>query len=195
MLRFHKLSHCHSDPRLKLAAVSTLLVLGLSGCGLLTTRAYYIPAGSMLPTLAINDRVWVDLTAYASTTPQRGDIVVFKPTEALKRDGYNDSFVKRVIGLPGERISFVDGKVYINGKPLNEPYLAAGTKTEAEACGAGAWLAKPQTIPPKHYLMLGDNRNNSYDGRCWGLVPSENIVGQATAIYWPLNHSRSLNGK
>jgi signal peptidase I len=149
----------------------------------------------MTPTLAVNDRFWVNLTAYTSATPQRGDIVLFNPTEILKRDGYKEAFVSRVIGLPGERISLIDGKVHINGKPLNEPYLAAGTKTEAEPCGANAWLSQPQTIPPKHYLTLGDNRNNSYDGRCWGLVPSENLVGQATQIFWPLNHSRSLKGK
>jgi signal peptidase I len=100
-----------------------------------------------------------------------------------------------LIGLPGERISLVNGKVYINGNPLNEPYLTAGTKTEAEKCGASAWLSQPQIILPKHYLTLGDNRNNSYDRRCWGVVPSENLVGQATMIYWPLNRYGSLKGK
>jgi signal peptidase I len=176
--------------------ISTLILVGLSSCSLRPGKAYYIPAGSMEPTLAINDRIFVDLNAYEAAAPRRGEIVVFKPTATLQQAGFTAVFIKRIVGLPGERVSLVNGKVYVNGKPLAEPYLAADTKTQAELCSPEVvWLNKPQMIPPNHYLMLGDNRNNSFDGRCWGLVPRDHLVGRATMIYWPPNHYGSLDGK
>jgi signal peptidase I len=197
VLRLQKLFYFYPNRQLKLGAAATSLVIGLSGCQILPGKVYYMPSASMEPTVLVNDRFWVNLNAYSTNTPQRGDIVIFRPTEALKRDGFNEIFLKRVIGLPGEQVSLVDGKVYINGKALSEPYLAAGTKTKADICNSisTAWLAKPQTIPAKQYFVLGDNRENSYDGRCWGLVPSENLVGQATTIFWPPEHYGSLKGK
>jgi signal peptidase I len=176
-----------------LLGLSPLLLLGLSGCS--PGKAYYIPVGSMEPTLAINDRIFVNPSAYAVAAPQRGDIVILSPTEVLIQNGYRDVLVKRIVGLPGEAIRLVAGKVYINDRPLPEPYLDANALTQVQSCPMPAWLDKPQIIPKNHYLVLGDNRPNSFDSRCWGVVPRENLVGKATMIYWPPEHYGSLEGR
>jgi signal peptidase I len=86
-------------------------------------QSYYIPATSMLPTLKVNERVIVDKTAYQSASPQRGDIIVMQPTKRLKQENFKDKLIKRIIGLPGETVKINQGKVYINGRPINEDYI------------------------------------------------------------------------
>ncbi len=117
-----------------------------------------------------------DPTRYIFRAPKRGDVIVFRqpnqPIGAAERD-----FIKRVIALPGEVVEVHNGTVYIDGMPLHEPYIA---DKPAYDCG-------PQKIPPEHYWVLGDNRNNSSDSHSWGPVPKGNIIGQAWLIYWPFH--------
>ncbi len=174
-------------------ALSILLALGIRT---FIAEARWIPSGSMLPTLQINDKLIVDKLSYKFTDPQRGDIVVFSPTEELKIEHYHDAFIKRVIGLPGEKIDLKAGKVYINNQPLPESkYLTAEQRTTIDVCTSGnpPFLAKPMTIPPNSYLVLGDNRNSSYDSRCWGVVPRDRIIGRAVVRFWPINHVGGLS--
>lgn len=140
-------------------------------------EARYIPSESMLPTLEVNDRLIIEKVTYHFSTPQRGDIVVFWSVEP-SRTGvsfFRDALIKRAIGLPGDKIEVRDGQVYVNDQPLNEPYLAAAPDYQ--------W--GPMMVPPNSYLMLGDNRNNSYDGHLWGFLPEENIIGRAAFRFWP----------
>jgi signal peptidase I len=158
-------------------------------------EARFIPTGSMEPTLMVDDRLLVDKIGYRLGAPVRGDIVVFDPTDALQKDGFKEAFIKRIIGLPGDRVSIVNSRVFINGKRLAEPYIDASLTTSLMACGGmPAFLDQPQTIPADSYLVLGDNRDNSFDGRCWGVVPRKNIIGRAAIRFWPLNRMSLIPG-
>ena len=160
-------------------------------------EARWIPSGSMEPTLHGTPNQWkadkiiVDKLSYKFSIPQRGDIVVFSPTEELQREQFQDAFIKRIIALPEDKVELRGGKVYINDEPLQEKnYLGSLQKTSIEVCNSAAtqpFLSKAQTIPSGSYLVLGDNRGSSYDSRCWGVVPRENIIGKAVLRFWPLN--------
>lgn len=159
-------------------------------------EARWIPSGSMEPTLHGTPNQWeadkiiVDKLSYKFSIPQRGDVVVFSPTEQLQSEKFQDAFIKRIIGLPGDKVQLKDGKVYINDKPLQEEkYLGGVQITSTDLCTSPTqpFLSKTQTIPPNSYLVLGDNRGSSYDSRCWGVVPRENIIGRAVLRFWPLN--------
>ncbi len=91
-----------------------------------------------------------------------GEIVVFSPTETLKQQNFKDAFIKRIIGLPGEKVQVKGGKIYINDQPIAENYIQEPTN----------YQFGPVTVPPHSYFVLGDNRNNSYDSDYWGYVPS-----------------------
>lgn len=167
----------------------------------------WIPSGSMKPTLLEGDRIVVERYSRFYSTPKRGDIMVFYPPfEELKNTpvklfarltGFfckDVAYIKRVVGMPGDKYeikSDENGKytVYINDKPLDEPYIKSPYDytpcTEAMFCG-------PAVIPPKHYLMLGDNRGNSQDGRYWGLLPEDRFIGRAVFLFWPLDRIKSL---
>jgi signal peptidase I len=167
--------------------IEALKTLGLSAILAIGIRSYvaearYIPSGSMLPTLEINDRLIVDKVGYRFQTPQRGDIVVFNPTQKLEEQNFHDAFIKRIIGLPGETVEVKSGKVYINSQPLSENYIESSPN----------YQYGPATVPPDSYLVLGDNRNNSYDSHYWGFVPRENIVGRAVLRFWPPNRIGTL---
>jgi len=151
---------------------------------------YRIPSSSMEPTLhcaggpgceaRLSDRVLANRFIYRFRSPRRGEIVVFKtPPEAQARCGAGGTFVKRLIGLPGESWSERNGFVYINGKRLNEPYIKANRR-DSETHG-------PQKIPQGQYFMMGDNRQSSCDSRVWGSVPRKNLIGEVFATYWPPN--------
>ncbi|MGF1461163.1 MAG: signal peptidase I [Leptolyngbyaceae cyanobacterium] len=172
--------------------VEGLQTLGLSivlalGIRTFVAEARYIPSGSMEPTLEINDRLVVEKISYHLNPPQRGDIIVFWPPDSLFEDqNRRDAFIKRVIGLPGETVEVRDGTVFVNGAALDETYIKAEPNY--------AW--GPETVPPESYLVLGDNRNSSYDSHAWepdAFVPQENIIGKAVVRFWPPNRVGGLN--
>lgn len=139
-----------------------------------------IPTGSMLPTLQLQDRVMVNKFIYRFKEPQRGDIVVFRPPDVINA---NEDYIKRVIGLPGEKVEMKNGKVYINNKPLNEPYL----KEELD------YEYGPVVVPENCLLVLGDNRNHSFDSHMWNAwLTKDRLKGKAFMVYWPINHLHLL---
>ena len=160
-------------------AIKTIALSGILAFGIrsFVAEARYIPSGSMLPTLQINDRLIIDKISYDFGNPHRGDIVVFSPTDALKKQNFKDAFIKRVIGLPGDKVEVKDGRVYVNAQPLQEKYIEDQPN----------YRFGPVTVPPNEYLVLGDNRNNSYDSHYWGFVPRTNIIGRAVVRFWPIN--------
>jgi signal peptidase I len=131
------------------------------------TRVY---GQSMEPNLHTNERLVVEKLSYRFHGPRRGDIVVLHdPT------GGPELLIKRVVGLPGERVTMSDGRVYIDGAPLDEPYLAQPTLGQGRS-----WL-----VPPLSVFVMGDNRGASRDSRVFGPVPMEQIIGRAAFRYWP----------
>lgn len=159
---------------LKTIALSAVLAFGIRS---FVAEARYIPSGSMLPTLQINDRLIIDKISYNFRDPDRGDIIVFSPTDTLKQQNFKDAFIKRLIGLPGDKVEVKEGKVYVNNQPLKENYIE-----EKPNYNFG-----PVTVPPNQFLVLGDNRNNSYDSHYWGFVPRDRIIGRAVVRFWPPN--------
>jgi signal peptidase I len=145
-------------------------------------QAFSIPSGSMQPTLHPGDRVIVNKLSYRFGDVERGDIVVFRRPETMPELPTKD-LIKRVIGMPGEEIETRDGVVYIDGAPLEEPYLAGGTRTEG--------LARQQ-VPDGHFLVLGDNRVSSQDGRAFGPISQELVIGRAFLRVWPLGNLSRL---
>lgn len=148
-------------------------------------EARFVPSQSMVPTIEIGDRFLIEKVSYDFRAPKRGEIVVFQPPlEARQKASMNnirlDDFIKRIIGLPGDQVMIRDGKVYINGKLLPEPYVPAENRSIDEY--------GPKTIPANSYLVMGDNRKHSWDGRYWGFVPRKNIIGHAVWRFWPLDH-------
>jgi len=162
-------------------------------------KPYRIPSPSMEPTLAIGQRV---LTNRLSTTPSLGDVVVFHPPHGAdpltpvcgsttQGDGHpqacdtptssesTQTFIKRVVGVAGDRISIRGGRVYRNGRREKDSYI--------RPCGNDGTCNFPKTIkvPPGHYFMMGDNRGQSDDSRFWGPVPDKWIIGVAFFTYWP----------
>ncbi len=164
----------------KTLATAFILAIGIRT---LVAEARYIPSSSMEPTLEINDRLIIEKISYRFKTPQRGDVVVFSPTDKLKEQNFKDAFIKRVIGLPGETVEVRGEKVYVNGKALREKYIDE----------APEYTYGPETVPPDQYLVLGDNRNNSYDSHYWGFVPRENLIGRAIVRFWPIDRLGSLD--
>jgi signal peptidase I len=163
-------------------ALSVVLALGIRT---FVAEARWIPSESMVPTLQKYDKLIVDKLSYHFTNPQRGDIVVFSPTDNIKRDNpdLKDAFIKRVIGLPGEKVEVKGGRVYINDQPLREDYIEAMPE----------YKYGPVKVPPNSYLVLGDNRNNSYDSHFWGFVPHDKIIGRAIVRFWPPNRIGELD--
>ncbi len=155
-------------------------------------KPYVIPSPSMEPTLhcarpvngcegRLADRVIANRLVYRFQAPRRGEIVVFKaPAKADAVCGTGGTFIKRLVGLPGEKVSMRNGYVFINGIRLDESYLRPGYR-DGET---GEWR-----IPSAKYFVLGDNRTMSCDSRRWSFVPRDNIIGRAEVIYWPPNRA------
>ena len=138
---------------------------------------FFIPSGSMEPTLQIGDRVLVNKLSYDLHSVHRGDIVVFKKPANDYSPGVKD-LIKRVIGLPGDTISAHDGVVFIDGRKLPEPWLPKGETTAP---------FPPQLIPHGEYFMMGDNRGDSADSRIIGPVTDKLFIGRAFVRVWPLS--------
>jgi signal peptidase I len=156
-------------------------------------KPYRIPSPSMEPTLhcarptalclgSSSDRIIANRLAYRFESPSRGQIVVFTAPAAAARCAPSDgglTFVKRLIGLPGDAISERSGIVFVNGKRLSEPYIDPALRDRQTA----TW----PRVGPGRYFFLGDDRANSCDSRVWGTVPRSNLIGPALLTYWPLN--------
>jgi signal peptidase I len=145
-------------------------------------QPFYIPSGSMEPTLHVGDRVLVNKLSYDFHAVHRGDIVVFDKPPNDTTPGVKD-LIKRVIGLPGETISGQNDQVYINGHPLAEPWLPKDDPTQPF----------PAThIPAGEYFMMGDNRGDSADSRLIGPIPERLFIGRAFLRVWPLSRIGTL---
>ncbi len=140
---------------------------------------YKIPTGSMRPTFLEGDRIFVDKVSYRFHAPERGDIIVFKFPEDKKKD-----FVKRLVGLPGDKLEIKEGKILLNGKVLDEPPFSEHYYYNREDW-AFAKEGQVIEIPEGNYFSLGDNSAQSSDSRNWGFVPQGNMVGKAFFIWWP----------
>ena len=137
---------------------------------------FYIPSESMVPTLKVGDRVLVNKLSYDLHDVHRGDIVVFKAPPEARSDGIDD-LVKRVIGLPGDTVEArEDGRIYVNDRLLDEPYLPAGTRTTN---------LPPTKVPAGHLFMMGDNRTASRDSRYFGPIAESAIIGRVFLKIWP----------
>jgi len=148
------------------AAVISLLIITF------VVQAFYIPSGSMEPTLMVDDRILVAKFLYRIEPIRPGDVIVFRYPLNPSRD-----FVKRVIGLPGARVQLKEGVVYLDDTRVSEK----GYTLRPDFGNYG-----PITVPRNEYFVLGDNRNNSEDSRFFGYVPRANIIGKAIFIYWPV---------
>jgi signal peptidase I len=167
-------------------------------------QAFKIPTGSMENNLLIGDHLLVNKFVYGPTVTgleekilpideiQRGEVVVFKYPEEPERD-----FIKRVIGLPGETVELRNKKVFVNGRPLDEPYVQFLEPPHAAGPGDAdftdfdvRWQYGPVTVPAGHYFVMGDNRDNSQDSRYWGFLPRDYIKGKALLVYWSYEADR-----
>lgn len=185
-------------------------------------EARYIPSGSMLPGLQIQDRLLVEKLTYRRRQPRRGEIVVFHSPYAFDpalrsssapskfrcllvnlplvglipglSDPACDAYIKRVVGVAGDRVSVNPrGEVTLNGKKLPEPYVTNYCPVDAR--GMSPCRTLNVTVPPNHVLVLGDNRSNSWDGRFWPgspFLPDNQILGRAVWRFWPFNRMGSL---
>ena len=204
------------NPWLEAAKTIGLSLLLAFGIRQFIAEARYIPSESMVPALVIDDRLMVEKISYLLHPPHRGDIVVFWPPENVAEachspSTHRDAFIKRVVGLPGDKVQVQNGEVSINGKPLQENYklfIRLGDQVQvrhgavfiedqplasyeaASVPPAGIW--GPKVIPPNSYFMMGDNRNNSCDSRIWGTVPSKDIIGRAAFRFFPFDRLGGL---
>ncbi len=142
--------------------------------------AYYVPTGSMKPTIGIGDRLLGCKFLYWFTEPAAGDIVVFKPPEAAHTDV--PRFVKRVVATEGDVVEIKDGALYINETRRDEPYAASPF-----------YRLLPIHVPKGQLFVLGDNRNNSADGHIWGFLPKENVEAKIVFRFWPLTRIGTLD--
>ncbi|MCD6519839.1 MAG: signal peptidase I [Anaerolineae bacterium] len=148
-----------------LPAVVIVLVVNI-----FLAQATRVEGQSMEPNLHSNERLIIEKVSYHFHPPRRGDIIVLR-----RPYGSSEPLIKRVIGLPGEVVEIKNGRVYINGKPLDEPYLNQAT-----------WgNMPPRLVPEEHVFVLGDNRGASNDSRAFGMVPFDDIIGRAWLRYWP----------
>ncbi|MFN2460171.1 MAG: signal peptidase I [Candidatus Velthaea sp.] len=201
--------------------LDAFIVAGLVALFLITfvVRTFFIPSGSMEPTLQIHDVLLVNEFEYRFTKPHHGDIVVFPPPILSSND-----FIKRLIGAPGDTLRIRGGTVYRNGQALDEPYTQARPNYELEIKDYGIWVdgnrldaelanipprakwSAPDRIPDGYYFMMGDNRNNSEDSHIWGFAQPggtfatgqrkgerAGFTGHAFLLFYPLNRVRILH--
>lgn len=154
--------------------LSVVLFLGINAI----SARIRVESISMQPTLFAGNFVIVNKLAYKLGTPGRGDVIIFH----YPPDPTREPYIKRVIGLPGDKLRVTGGKVYVNDLPVVEPYISAPPAYE------GAW-----DVPADSLFVLGDNRNSSSDSHSWGMVPIKNVIGKAEVVYWPPQSWQLLN--
>ena len=197
--------------RIGFAGWLAVVVLGLvlnNGLSILVRQfihPFRVPTGAMSPTIVPGDHLFVERLSCRFGRPGRGDIVVFR-TKGLKGVPQNTYYVKRIAGLPGERIRIEPPYLVVNGEKVAQPEIFsrianrsgryAGFQLAAAGTPIGGLLIKPDdeiTLGQNEYFMLGDNTMNSYDSRYWGPVSGDSIIGKATRIYWPLKRINCLD--
>lgn len=153
---------------------------------LLVLQPHKIKGDSMQPNFPDGEFLLTDKVTYRFGEPKRGDVVVFQAPVAE-----GEEYIKRIIGLPGDRVSVKEGKVYINGAQLRENYLKSTLFTPI-----GAFMAEGEeyVVPAGSYFVMGDNRPASSDSRSWGPVAKQKITGRAWVIYWPPEKSGVIKG-
>lgn len=146
---------------------------------LFLVQPHQVIGNSMLPNFYDKEYILTDKISYHTREPKRGEVIVFKSPEDKDKD-----FIKRIIGLPGERIKIQNGKIFINDLLLMENYIDKDLQTPA-----GKFFLENQEfiIPPNAFIVLGDNRLNSSDSRSWGVIEKKEIIGRAILVYWPPN--------
>lgn len=178
-----------------IVAVALGLALGIQA---FLVKPFRIPSESMVPTLAVGQRVLVDRVSLRFSDPGRGDVMVFKPPRGADdnvcgieppprgsacpqptKERSDTNFIKRVVAVGGDRLSVRRGRVYLNGKLQDEPFIRPDAS--CEICD----LPRPITIPKGYFFMMGDNRGESADSREWGPVPKKWLIGKAFLTYWP----------
>jgi len=170
-------------------------------------RTFYIPSGSMEPTLDVNDVLLANEIQYRFNDPKDGQVAVFEPPAVL---GTTD-FIKRVMGAPGDSLRIHKGVVYRNGVAVREPYVQHPADYELEIKDDDIYVdgvplepsraivppksewQSPDRVPNGYYLMLGDNRTDSDDGHLWGFLKRDRFVGHAFVVFWPPKHARFLH--
>jgi signal peptidase I len=168
-------------------------------------QVFYIPSSSMVPTLAVDDRIAVEKLTYRVRAPQRGEVIVFRAADdgtsverpllrQLARNAVqfvglvpldDSDLVKRLVALPGETVELIDGVLHVDGVAYEEPYRAGGDRSNYG----------PTVVPEGMLFFLGDNRSNSSDSRSrLGFVEQDRVIGRAFAIIWPFGNARMLDG-
>jgi len=150
--------------------ITVLIAVALFTLLQLTVQSYTVVMSSMEPNFQQGECIMVNKVSYHSSGPQRGDVIVFHPPVESPFP-----YIKRVIGLPGDTVEITNGKVFINGTPLDEPYIMAPPDYTMSAI----------EVPANEYFVLGDNRNNSSDSHSWGPIKRSDIIGKAWFVYWP----------
>ena len=151
-------------------------------------EAYFVPTGSMLETIQLDDRLWGEKISYRFRSPEQGEIVMF---DSPANDG--NILVKRVIAVGGQTVDLVQGRVVVDGAVLDEPYT--GTKESSplteQLPGVGP-ITYPYTVPEGYLWVMGDNRTNSRDSRYFGAIPVSSVTAHAVCTFWPPQNFRLL---
>jgi len=157
--------------------ILTILVLAIVIFLLLqfTIQTSVVKYSSMEPTLNTNQWLVINKISYHFGEPDRGDVIIFRPPN--NQNPKATPFIKRIIGIPGDTVEVKEDGVYVNGSPLDEPYIKESP----------TYILPQQNIPENHYFVLGDNRNNSNDSHHGWTVPRQNIIGKAWLSIWPLD--------
>jgi signal peptidase I len=134
-----------------------------------------VRGASMEPTLHNNERLIANKISYRFESPKRSEIIIFKPPLEIKRN-----YIKRIIGIPGDKIEIIKGEIYLNDNKLEDNYVKYKSYEDVSAL----------VVPDDSFFVLGDNRSNSSDSRYWGFVSRKNVVGKAWLVFWPLNKIR-----
>jgi signal peptidase I len=147
-------------------------------------QPHQVNGQSMVPTFSSGEYVLTDKISYRLGNPKRGDIIVFHaPEEAQCPKGTGCDFIKRILGVPGDSIEVKKNRIYVNGNPLDEPYIPADYQTLAGKFTQGRVIS----MGPNEYFAVGDNRSHSSDSRAWGSITKDAIVGRAFFRYWPMD--------